>query len=147
MRSGMATAHYAKLIERLIGKFQAWEDAQTHNGTSAQAAVSPSTRAHLLSELVQLRTAYSIPGDRSKSTLFGVFSRWTEPSVTDLDGRERVLLREYERLCDLDLPLRISTVLLRHYSAIKRASHAAPQARPSLLAMPVALEISQQLAT
>lgn len=143
----MATAHYAKLIERLIGKFQAWEAAQTRAGTSAQAAASPLTRAHLLAELVQLRNAYSVPGDLGKSTLFGVFSRWTEPSVNDLDGRERVLLREYERLCDLDLPLRISTVLLRHYSAIKRASHAAPQARPSLLGLPGALEINQQLAT
>jgi len=37
--------------------------------------------------------------------------------------QERLLLRAYERLCELDLPLVVSSVLLRQHGFIKRRSY------------------------
>lgn len=135
----MATAHFAKLIERLLAKFCSWEGALGVQAASAPGGLSPTARETMRLELERLRDTYAAPAGRAKSSLSSLFSRWREPPIRDLASRERLLLREYERLCDLDLPLRISGVLLRHYSALKRASHAQPSVHTPILALPSVL--------
>ena len=119
----MATSRFSNLLERLVVKFCSWDDACGYAPAQLQVGVLPAERAALLDELAALRQAYSTGDQKRKSMIFDVFSSWAAPARTDLHGCETALLGEYERLCDLDLPLRISSVLLRHYSILKRASH------------------------
>ena len=125
-KARMEISDFASPLRQLIDRFRAWDATAGDVPEGDEAGLSHAARTALLAEL------HGIAGDDGArppggpwKALRGLFG----PRASDRGGQrahcESALLRGYEQLCELDLPFHLSSVLLRHYSLIKRAAHVA----------------------
>ncbi|MDO9021849.1 MAG: hypothetical protein Q8S73_21130 [Deltaproteobacteria bacterium] len=121
----METADFAPALQQLIARFRAWDEALNAAADDGEG-LSRAERAALLAEL---RGVIADAGARPHSdpwqTLVGLFSPRALTPAEDRARREEALVRCYEQVCELKLPFQISSTLLRHHGAIKRAAHEA----------------------
>ncbi len=125
--TSMKNTNLSAPIVRLIERFQAWHQTASDDRTG----LSSGERGALLNELLGLLEEHP-RGARSADPwrLFaGLFSQRAATATEERARRERQVLRAYEQLCECELPFHVSSVLLRHYSVIKRASHVADDDR------------------
>lgn len=129
----MKTINFSAALVRLIERFQAWDQSLTSGHAGDPTGLSSHERGALLDELLLLlgeQPRAPHPGDPWR-----IFTGLFAPRATTLSEerirRELLVLRAYEQLCECDLPFHVSSVLLRHYSVIKRASHVAGDERPT----------------
>lgn len=121
----METAEFAPALQQLIARFRAWDEALNAAADPAEG-LSRAERAALLAELRGvIDDAGAHPPSDPWQTLVGLFSLRTLEPAEERARREEALVRCYEQVCELKLPFQISSTLLRHHSAIKRAAHEA----------------------
>ena len=121
----METAEFAPALRQLIARFRAWDEALNAASDPAEG-LSRAERAALLAELRGvIDDAGAHPPSDPWQTLVGLFSLRTLEPAEERARREEALVRCYEQVCELKLPFQISSTLLRHHSAIKRAAHEA----------------------
>lgn len=122
----MDISDLASPLNRLIHRFQSWDAALGGELDDAGEGLSRLERTALLDELLGLVADRSI-GRESDTwrAVMGFFSARAATSMGERGRLEHSLLRAYEQLCELDLPFGVSSILLRHYSAIRRATHVA----------------------
>lgn len=123
----MEIAEFAPLLQQLIVRFQSWGEALGDTSESDDVRLSAAERKALLEELcstVGEGDASATPHSTSWRALIDFFSARSSPDE-ERSRREHALLHNYERLCELDLPFHVSSMLLRHYSVIKRAANVA----------------------
>lgn len=121
----METADFAPALQQLIARFRAWDEALNAGADDAEG-LSRAERAALLADL---RGVIDDAGARPLSdpwqALVGLLSPRTLSPAEERARREEALIRCYEQVCELKLPFQISSTLLRHHGAIKRAAHEA----------------------
>jgi hypothetical protein len=122
----MEISEFAPLLQQLIIRFQAWDEAQGAAPESDEACLSAAERKALLDEL------RALSGDAEatyhSATPWQAFVDFlsSRPSARgERARREHALLGCYEQLCELDLPFHVSSLLLRHHGLIKRAANVA----------------------
>jgi hypothetical protein len=120
----MSSAKVASSWQELIIRFESWDESAAGVEGPYDCGLSRAARASLLAELRGVAA-----GPARLSPVPGPWERWvrhlpTWPSspVDECSRRQRALLGSYERLCELDLPLDVSNLLIRQYSAIRRAT-------------------------
>ncbi len=123
----MKNTDLSEPIVRLIERFEAWDQTLSDGHAGDPTGLSSHERGALLDELLLLLDAHprgARPADPWR--LFaGLFPQRAATLPAERARRELLVLRAYEQLCERDLPFEVSSVLLRHYSVIKRASHVA----------------------
>ena len=117
-------------LRYLLIELGRWDRAACELESHGVAATVPSAaRASMRRELEALHHGLRVaaPGgslvDRLNERLHGLFAPSERGTArARFARRERALLRHYEALCERALPFSISTILLRHYATLKRAS-------------------------
>lgn len=129
----MKNTDLSEPILRLIERFEAWDQTFSQSRGADDAGLPSRERGALLKELLTL--AVERPRGPRPLDPWRVFADLFGPRAAsgpaERARREGRLLRAYEQLCEHDLPFDVSSVLLRHYSAIKRASHTTNDERQS----------------
>jgi len=121
----MNTTDLSDAIVRLIERFQAWDQTVSTDRSADPTGLGTHERGALLDELLSLLVEH--PRARRAADpwrLFaGLFAQRAATVPEERARREHLVLRAYEQLCERELPFHVASVLLRHYSVIKRASH------------------------
>lgn len=113
----------------LVARLRAWDEL-ADGARLDDPGLSARERRAMIDEVLALAGAPPRAATPWRSLLDLFAQRAADPREERLQ-REVSVLRGYEQLCERELPFDVSSVLLRHYSAIKRASHAANDARRS----------------
>jgi hypothetical protein len=119
----MEIADHAAALHQLIVRLRAWDEGLEGLDDDG-AGLASAERAALLDELRALAGEGSAAADPWQS-LRSFFSPRGHSPAEERARREHALLCEYERLCERDLPFGVSSMLVRHHSAIKRAANLA----------------------
>jgi hypothetical protein len=110
---------YAPSLRELMHHVLAWDHV---SGDPAERGLSRAARAALIAELGGV--AGSFDGAARASRWEAVRDFLRPNNATPDAQRERCegrVLRGYEKLCERELPIHVSSMLLRHYSTIRRA--------------------------
>lgn len=115
-------------LRRLVDRFEAW-DASFAEGQDDES-LGRAERTALLDELREAAGEREGEGVTWRAVdpwqiLAEVFSPRASSSQDEHARIEAELLRAYEQACELPLPFHLSSMLMRHYGAIKRAAHVA----------------------
>ncbi len=104
---------YVPLLHELLDRCRRWDDARIVGRRSLHAP----ERALILRELEQL-----VELTPARGSLWRGMRRLVSRRRGDVRTAERALLQTFERVCERPLPLHVSSVLLRHYGALRRAA-------------------------
>lgn len=142
----MTDKQLIELLQNLIACSEAWGDLLRDAPDARPRALGAEDCAALVDEVRALAAEYHVPPPRR--TRRESWGRALGLVSVEVERRrcERALLHAYERLCEVDAPLHLSSTLLRHYSTLKRATQLAADPRPSAGSRP-ALQPSRALAS
>jgi hypothetical protein len=120
----MEIADQTAALHLLIVRFRAWDEALAAIDDD-HAGLPAAERAALLDELRGVVDGEAGAAPDPWQALMAFFSPRATSHAEERARRELALLRQYELLCERDLPFQVSSMLVRHHSAIKRAANLA----------------------